>query len=124
MKLFDRLSLAAFGLLASAPFSVLMAQTAASPAAPAAAPAAAARPLLLRRRRNFRAQHHRDHHVRGLRAVPLGITKWASARNKSAADFYSAGGNITGFQNGLALAGDYMSAASFLGISASSSLGL
>ncbi len=47
----------------------------------------------------------------------LGITKWAAARNKSAADFYTAGGGITGFQNGLALAGDYMSAASFLGIS-------
>ncbi len=48
----------------------------------------------------------------------LGITKWAAARTKSAADFYTAGGGITGFQNGLAIAGDYMSAASFLGISA------
>jgi cation/acetate symporter len=47
----------------------------------------------------------------------LGITKWAAARTKSAADFYAAGGGITGFQNGLAIAGDYMSAASFLGIS-------
>jgi cation/acetate symporter len=47
----------------------------------------------------------------------LGITKWAAARTKSAADFYTAGGGITGFQNGLAIAGDYMSAASFLGIS-------
>jgi cation/acetate symporter len=47
----------------------------------------------------------------------LGITKWAAGRTKSAADFYTAGGGITGFQNGLALAGDYMSAASFLGIS-------
>ncbi len=47
----------------------------------------------------------------------LGITKWAASRTKSAADFYTAGGGITGFQNGLALAGDYMSAASFLGIS-------
>ncbi|HVQ03405.1 MAG TPA: cation acetate symporter [Burkholderiaceae bacterium] len=46
------------------------------------------------------------------------ITKWAAARTKSAADFYTAGGGITGFQNGLAIAGDYMSAASFLGISA------
>jgi len=50
-------------------------------------------------------------------AVTLGITKWAAARTKSAADFYTAGGGITGFQNGLAIAGDYMSAASFLGIS-------
>ncbi|MDQ7957815.1 MAG: cation acetate symporter [Pseudomonadota bacterium] len=48
----------------------------------------------------------------------LYITKWAAARTKSAADFYTAGGGITGFQNGLAIAGDYMSAASFLGISA------
>ena len=50
--------------------------------------------------------------------LTLGITKWAAARTKSAADFYTAGGGITGFQNGLAIAGDYMSAASFLGISA------
>ena len=48
----------------------------------------------------------------------LFITTWAAARTKSAADFYTAGGGITGFQNGLAIAGDYMSAASFLGISA------
>ena len=46
------------------------------------------------------------------------ITKWAAAKTKSAADFYTGGGGITGFQNGLAIAGDYMSAASFLGISA------
>jgi cation/acetate symporter len=51
-------------------------------------------------------------------AATLWITKWAAARTKSAADFYTAGGGITGFQNGLAIAGDYMSAASFLGISA------
>jgi len=49
--------------------------------------------------------------------MTLGITKWAAARTKSVADFYTAGGGITGFQNGLAIAGDYMSAASFLGIS-------
>lgn len=51
-------------------------------------------------------------------AGTLWITKWAAAKTKSAADFYTAGGGITGFQNGLAIAGDYMSAASFLGISA------
>ena len=51
-------------------------------------------------------------------AATLGITKWAAARTRSAADFYTAGGSITGFQNGLAIAGDYMSAASFLGITA------
>jgi len=48
----------------------------------------------------------------------LGITRWAAARTQTTADFYTAGGGITGFQNGLAIAGDYMSAASFLGISA------
>ncbi|PJK08934.1 cation acetate symporter [Lysobacteraceae bacterium NML08-0793] len=48
----------------------------------------------------------------------LWVTKWAAGRTQSAADFYTAGGGITGFQNGLAIAGDYMSAASFLGISA------
>jgi cation/acetate symporter len=47
----------------------------------------------------------------------LWITYRAAAQSKSAADFYAAGGGITGFQNGLAIAGDYMSAASFLGIS-------
>ena len=50
-------------------------------------------------------------------AFTLCITYWAAKRTASAADFYSAGGGITGFQNGLAIAGDYMSAASFLGIS-------
>ncbi len=48
--------------------------------------------------------------------ITLGITYWAARKTKSAASFYTAGGGITGFQNGLAIAGDYMSAASFLGI--------
>ena len=47
----------------------------------------------------------------------LAITYWAAKRTKSAADFYTAGGGISGFQNGMAIAGDYMSAASFLGLS-------
>ncbi len=47
----------------------------------------------------------------------LGITYWAYKKTKNAKDFYVAGGSITGFQNGMAIAGDYMSAASFLGIS-------
>ncbi|XXN63626.1 cation/acetate symporter ActP [Enterobacter ludwigii] len=51
-------------------------------------------------------------------AATLGITYWASKRTRSRSDYYTAGGNITGFQNGLAIAGDFMSAASFLGISA------
>ena len=50
-------------------------------------------------------------------AATLGITYWSARRTKTAKDFYTAGGGITGFQNGLAIAGDYMSAASFLGIS-------
>ncbi|GAC1029679.1 cation/acetate symporter ActP [Pseudomonas sp. No.21] len=48
----------------------------------------------------------------------LGITRWAALRTRSTADFYTAGGGLTGFQNGLAIAGDMISAASFLGISA------
>ncbi|TXG86211.1 MAG: cation acetate symporter, partial [Rhodocyclaceae bacterium] len=47
----------------------------------------------------------------------LGITYWAASKTKSTADFYTAGGGITGFQNGLAIAGDYMSAATLLGLS-------
>ncbi len=50
--------------------------------------------------------------------LTLGITRWAASRTRTTSDFYAAGGGITGFQNGLAIAGDYMSAASFLGISA------
>jgi len=50
-------------------------------------------------------------------AGTLGLTVWAARRTKSASDFYTAGGGITGFQNGLAIAGDYMSAAAFLGVS-------
>ncbi len=49
--------------------------------------------------------------------LTLIITYFAAKRTKSASDFYAAGGGITGMQNGLAMAGDYMSAASFLGIS-------
>jgi cation/acetate symporter len=49
-------------------------------------------------------------------AGTLFITKWAASQTKSASDFYTAGGGITGTQNGMAIAGDYMSAASFLGI--------
>jgi cation/acetate symporter len=50
-------------------------------------------------------------------AATLMITYWAAKRTRSTADYYAAGGGITGLQNGLAIAGDYMSAASFLGIS-------
>ena len=50
--------------------------------------------------------------------LTLLITAWASRRTRSAAEFYAAGGGIGGAQNGIAIAGDFMSAASFLGISA------
>jgi cation/acetate symporter len=53
----------------------------------------------------------------GFVLLTLGITYWAARRTRSAAQFYSAGGGITGVQNGVAISGDYMSAASFLGIS-------
>src|SRR5918992_3585854 len=49
-------------------------------------------------------------------SVTLGITYWASKRASSAVGFYAAGRQITGVQNGLAISGDYLSAASFLGI--------
>ncbi len=55
-------------------------------------------------------------------ALTLGITFWASRQNKTAADYYAGGRNFSGFQNGLAIGGDYMSAASFLGISGSIAL--
>ncbi|HDS8431746.1 TPA: cation acetate symporter [Proteus mirabilis] len=50
--------------------------------------------------------------------LTLYITYWASKRTRSRSDYYTAGGKVTGFQNGMAIAGDFMSAASFLGISA------
>jgi cation/acetate symporter len=49
-------------------------------------------------------------------SATLLITYWASRKTKTTEHFYAAGRSITGFQNGMALAGDYMSAASFLGI--------
>ncbi len=49
-------------------------------------------------------------------AITLVVVFWASRQNKQATDFYNGGANFSGFQNGLAIAGDYMSAASFLGI--------
>jgi cation/acetate symporter len=50
-------------------------------------------------------------------AITVGITFWASRNTKTAADYYAGGRSFSGFQNGLAISGDYMSAASFLGIS-------
>ncbi|CAN5195486.1 cation acetate symporter [soil metagenome] len=53
----------------------------------------------------------------GVVLITVGITFWASRNTKTAADYYAGGRSFTGPQNGLAIAGDYMSAASFLGIS-------
>ncbi len=55
-------------------------------------------------------------------AITLGVVVWAAKHTKTTADFYAAGGGITGAQNGWAISGDYMSAASFLGISGMISL--
>src|SRR5512140_714798 len=52
----------------------------------------------------------------GIVAITLGITYWAAKRTKSTKEFYAAGRSVSALQNGLALSGDYMSAASFLGI--------
>ncbi len=52
----------------------------------------------------------------GVIGLTLGITYWAAKQTSTASDFYTAGGSLTGWQNGLAIAGDYLSAASFLGI--------
>ncbi|HEV1992533.1 MAG TPA: cation acetate symporter, partial [Candidatus Dormibacteraeota bacterium] len=49
-------------------------------------------------------------------AITLGITLWAANRTRTTLQFWAAGRSIKGWQNGLAIAGDYMSAASFLGI--------
>lgn len=51
-------------------------------------------------------------------AITLGITWWAAKRTTSAGDFYAAGGHISGFQNGLAISGDALSAGAFLGLTA------
>ncbi|MGO1269543.1 MAG: sodium:solute symporter family transporter, partial [Pseudomonas bubulae] len=50
--------------------------------------------------------------------LTLGITRWAALRTRTTSDFYTAGGGLSGMQNGLAIAGDMISAASFLGITA------
>ena len=55
-------------------------------------------------------------------AITLGITYFAAKKTHTTQEFYTAGGGLTGWQNGLAIAGDYMSAASFLGIAGAISL--
>ena len=105
-----------FALVSGAAFAqaAAPASPAASPAAAAAAPAAAVAPAAP-------AAASTDWTAltifAAFVALTLFITYWAAQRTRTAKDFYAAGGGITGFQNGLAIAGDYMSAASFLGIS-------
>jgi cation/acetate symporter len=92
----------------------------AAPAAQAPAPAAPAAPTKKKELKANKAI------TLSMFAVIIGITLavvvWAARQTKTAADFYAAGGGITGTQNGWAIAGDYMSAASFLGISGMISL--
>jgi cation/acetate symporter len=90
-----------------------MAAPGAAAPAPAAAPAAPAKP-----KRELKANKAITLSMFAvIISITLGVVVWAAKHTKTAADFYAAGGGITGTQNGWAIAGDYMSAASFLGIS-------
>src|ERR1700674_5332516 len=105
------------GASAPAPAPAPMTAPAANPAQPAAAPAPAPVKKELKANKVITIS---------MFLVIIGITLcvvvWAARQNKTASDFYAAGGGITGTQNGWAIAGDYMSAASFLGISGMISL--
>lgn len=103
---------------AAAPAMTAPAATQAAPAVPAAPMTAKAATTAPEQKKSFKANP--------VVTIPIfliiiGVTMmvvvWSAKRTKSAADFYTAGGGITGTQNGWAIAGDYMSAASFLGIS-------
>ncbi|SNB46321.1 cation acetate symporter [Geobacter sp. DSM 9736] len=98
----------------AAPGTPAVAAPAATPGAPAAAtpaPAAPAKP-------EIKANRAITLTMFGIIiGITLAVVIWAARKTKTAADFYAAGGGITGTQNGWAIAGDYMSAASFLGIS-------
>jgi len=106
-----------------APGAVSDATTTATPSVPAMAaltaqtpaPVAAAAPV---KKRELKANKVITIGMFGvIIAITMGVVVWAARQTKTAADFYAAGGGITGTQNGWAIAGDYMSAASFLGIS-------
>ena len=84
---------------------------------PAAAPAAPAKKRVLKANKAITLSMFAV-----IIGITLGVVIWAARKTKTAADFYAAGGGITGTQNGWAIAGDYMSAASFLGISGMISL--
>ena len=90
----------------------------ATPAAPAPAPAAPVKP-----KRELKANKAITLTMFAvIISITLGVVVWAAKRTKTTSDFYAASGGITGTQNGWAIAGDYMSAASFLGISGMISL--
>ncbi|KAB0669381.1 cation acetate symporter [Oryzomonas sagensis] len=98
---------------ATAPAAAPSAMTA--PAAQAQAPAAAPAPA---KKRELKADKTITLTMFAvIIGITLGVVVWAARHTKTASDFYAAGGGITGTQNGWAIAGDYMSAASFLGIS-------
>ncbi len=110
----------------AAPGSAPAAATATAPAAPGApavaAPGAAtpapAAPAPLTKKRELKTNKAITLSMFAvIIGITMGVVVWAAKQTKTAADFYAAGGGITGTQNGWAIAGDYMSAASFLGIS-------
>jgi len=99
------------------------AQAAPAMAAPAATPAAAAAPAAAPVKKEIKANKTITIGMfLVIIAITMSVVVWAAKKTKTAADFYAAGGGITGTQNGWAIAGDYMSAASFLGISGMISL--
>ena len=108
---------------AAAPAAVTAAAPAATPGAPAitaagaATPAPAVAPPLTKKRELKANKAITLSMFAVIIGITLGVVVWAARQTKTAADFYAAGGGITGTQNGWAIAGDYMSAASFLGIS-------
>jgi cation/acetate symporter len=107
---------AAPAVAANTPQSITPAQSQAVQAAPdAAKPVTPAAPALQTKVKPNRAITISMFMV--IIGVTLGVVIWAAKRTTSASDFYAAGGGITGLQNGWAIAGDYMSAASFLGMS-------
>ena len=103
---------------ATAPAAAAPAAPAAVAAPGAATPAPAAAPAARPRKRELKANKAITLSMFAvIIGITLGVVVWAASKTKTAADFYAAGGGITGTQNGWAIAGDYMSAASFLGIS-------
>ena len=103
---------------AAAPAATPGAPAVAAPGAAPTAPAAAPAPAPVKPKKELKANKAITLSMFAIIiSITLGVVVWSARRTKTAADFYAAGGGITGTQNGWAIAGDYMSAASFLGIS-------